>query len=108
MRVDGQARAYALKALDTEVESPHKSLALGLGTILTSVIAEYARDATAVAECRDWTKRAIEVGTRSGPAWRAFALVVAGQIELILRDVAAADAFLTEALDAWHEPSISV
>jgi predicted ATPase/class 3 adenylate cyclase len=108
MRVDGQTREFALKAIENDVESPHKSLALGLGTILTSVVAEYSRDAKAVAECRDWTRRAIEVGTRSGPAWRAFALVVAGQIELILRDIPAADAYLTEALDAWHEPSISV
>jgi hypothetical protein len=108
MRVDGQAREYALKAVDADVTSPHQSLALGLGTILTSVIAELRRDAEAVAECRDWIKRAIDVGTKSGPAWRAFALVVAGQVELILRDVPAADAYLTQALDAWHEPSISV
>ena len=108
MRVDGQAREFALKAIDTEVASPHQSLALGLGTILTAVVAEYARDAKAAAECRDWTARAVRVGTKAGPAWRAFALVVAGQIELILRDIPAADRYLTEALDAWHEPSISV
>jgi len=110
MRVDGLAHEHALKAVDaaTDTPPPHLSLALGLGAIFSAVVAEMTRDASYAMECRDWVRRAIEIGSDASPGWRAFALVVAGQIELILRDVAAADAYLTEALAAWREPSISV
>jgi predicted ATPase/class 3 adenylate cyclase len=110
MRVDGRARQYAVSAVEAAHESgpAHASLALALGTMVTAVLAEVGRNTEIADECRRWSRRAIEIGTAGGPAWRAFALVAAGQTELILRDVPAADAYLTDALDAWHEPSISV
>jgi predicted ATPase/class 3 adenylate cyclase len=110
MRVDGQARDYAISAVDPAhgTPTPHQGLALSFAAIFSAVIAEFARDAAQAAEAREWVQRAIEMGAQAGPAWRGFALVCAGQVELILRDVPAADHYLTEALAVWRVPSISV
>ena len=110
MRVDGRARDYVLRAVDISTERPtaHQGLCLGLGAIFSAVVAEVTRDPHNAEECRSWVRRSLEIAAHVGPAWHAFALVVAGQIELILRDVPAADRYLTEALAAWREPSISV
>ncbi len=110
LRVDGDAREFANKAIEAAAGRPipHQSIALGLGAIFSAVVAEMGRDQELAAETRDWTGRAIEIGAAAGPAWKAFALVLAGQCELVLRDVEAADRYLQESLETWTVPSIAV
>jgi predicted ATPase/class 3 adenylate cyclase len=109
LRVDGRARAFAHEAIRLARGRPeHRSIAYALGSIFAGVVAEMSRDGALAAETREWIRKAVSEGTRAGRAWRAFALVVAGQIELILHDVEAADRYLQESLDTWSVPSISL
>ena len=110
LRVDADARDYAAKAIEIAAGRPfpHQVIARSLGAVFTGVLAEMARDEEMTTLTREWTKKAIAIGTQAGPAWEAFALVVAGQIELILRNVETADRYLQAALETWRVPSISV
>ena len=110
LRVSGDARDYAAKAIEVAAGRPfpHQVIARSLGAVFTGVVAEMARDEEAIAETRGWAKKAIAIGAQAGPAWEAFALVLAGQVELILRDVETADRYLQAAMETWRVPSISV
>lgn len=110
LRVDADARDYAAKAIEVAAGRPfpHQAIARSLGAVFTGVLAEMARDDEMAALTRDWMKKAIAIGAQAGPAWEAFALVLAGQVELVLRDVETADRYLQTALETWRVPSISV
>ena len=110
LRVDADARDYANKAIEAAAGRPfpHQVIALSLGSVFTGVLAEMTRDESMRAETRDWTQRAITIGAHAGPAWESFALVIAGHVELVLRDVERADRYLNAALETWRIPSISV
>jgi predicted ATPase/class 3 adenylate cyclase len=110
LRVSADARDYAAKAIEVAAGRPfpHQVIARSLGAVFTGVVAEMARDEDAIAETRAWAKKAVTIGAQAGPAWEAFALVIAGQVELILRQVETADRYLQAALETWRVPSISV
>jgi hypothetical protein len=109
LRVDARAREFADKAIKLPRARPeHKSIAYAIGSIFSGVLAEMSRDEALATETRQWTHNAIRAGTDAGTAWHAFSLVVAGQIELILHDVEAADRYLQESLATWSVPSISL
>ena len=96
LRVDADARDYANKAIEAAAGRPfpHQVIALSLGSVFSGVLAEMTRDESLRAETRDWTERAITIGAHAGPAWESFALVIAGHVELVLRDVERADRYL--------------
>ena len=110
MRVDGRAREYAARAVDAAGGRPAGpiAVALSLDAIASVVEAEATRDASLIEQTRALVKEAIDIGEASGPAWQAFACVAAGQIELVLRDVAAAARFLEQSFSLWREPSVNV
>ncbi len=110
LRVDADARDYAAKAIEVAAgrHFPHEVIARSLGAVFTGVLAEIARDDQMASLTRDWTKKAVAIGAQAGPAWEAFARVLAGQVELVLRNVETADRYLQTALETWRVPSISV
>ncbi|MGH2760125.1 MAG: ATP-binding protein [Actinomycetota bacterium] len=110
MRVDGDARHHATAAIQEAAGEPipHLVLARSLGSIFSGVVAEVSRDPSIADETREWIRQAIALGEEVGPAWKSFALGVAGQVELILHDITAADRYLTESLETWDVPSIGM
>lgn len=109
MRVDARADGYAARAVDVAggKQAGAGAIALSLDAITSAVAAEATRDAALISRTRERAQRAIDAGAVAGPAWQAFALVAAGQIELVLRDVASAARFLEEAFGLWRVPSVS-
>jgi hypothetical protein len=108
MRVDGHTARFAEQTVDAGTDSPGPaSLAIGLDAISSVTAAEARRDPTLIEQTVRQTRLAVRSGALAGPAWHAFALLAAGQVQLAVRDVAGAARSLEESFTLWQPPSVS-